>query len=153
MYKILMKIKLTEGQMNMLTQRLTEEVSVESLTQNINQLISKVNGMYNIVISSTLDELLDYDSIERYRDELNNIDTVANKIESKMSDLLGDDWQDMPDNVHLLYLKGNALDSMLYDIKRIVDRDEETDDRKLSTLFSDIETTEIKPIEIKPTNI
>jgi len=148
-----MKIKLTEGQMNMLTQRLTEEVSVESLTQNINQLISKVNGMYNIVISSTLDELLDYDSIERYRDELNNIDTVANKIESKMSDLLGDDWQDMPDNVHLLYLKGNALDSMLYDIKRIVDRDEETDDRKLSTLFSDIETTEIKPIEIKPTNI
>ena len=138
-----MKIKLTEGQYNKLTQRLTEDVSIESLTQNINQLISKVNGMYNIVISSTLDELLDYDSIEKYRTELNNIDTIGNKIESKLNDLLGDDWQDMPDNVRLLYRKANALDSMLYDIRRIVDRDEETDDRKLSMLFSDIETKNI----------
>ena len=138
-----MKIKLTEGQYNKLTQRLTEEVSIESLTQNINQLISKVNGMYNIVISSTLDELLDYDSIERYRDELNNIDTIGNKIESKMSDLLGDDWQDIPDNVQLLYRKANALDAMLYDIRRIVDRDDETEDRKLSMLFSDIQTKNI----------
>ncbi len=138
-----MKIKLTESQINMLKQKLTEEVSIESLTQNINQLISKVNGMYNIVISSTLDELLDYDSIERYRDELNNIDTIGNKIESKMSDLLGDDWQDIPDNVQLLYRKANALDAMLYDIRRIVDRDDETEDRKLSMLFSDIQTKNI----------
>jgi hypothetical protein len=143
MNKIPMKIKLTESQINMLKQKLTEEVSIESLTQNINQLISKVNGMYNIVISSTLDELLDYDSIERYRDELNNIDTIGNKIESKMSDLLGDDWQDIPDNVQLLYRKANALDAMLYDIRRIVDRDDETEDRKLSMLFSDIQTKNI----------
>ncbi len=138
-----MKIKLTEGQYNKLTQRLTEEVSVESLTQNIDQLISKVNGMYNIVISSTLDELLDYDSIERYRTELDKIDTIGNKIEEKLNDLLGDDWQDMPDNVQLLYRKVNALDNILYDIRRIVDRDEETEDRKLSMLFSDIQTKNI----------
>jgi hypothetical protein len=138
-----MKIKLTEEQYSKLKQRLTEEVTIDSLTQNINQLISRVNGMYNIIISSTLDELLDYDLIEKYRDELNNIDTVANKIESKMSDMLGDDWQDIPDNVQLLYRKANALDAMLYDIRRIVDRDEETDDRKLSDLFSDIQTKNI----------
>jgi hypothetical protein len=143
MNKIAMKIKLTEGQYNKLTQRLTEEVSVESLTQNIDQLISKVNGMYNIVISSTLDELLDYDSIERYRTELDKIDTIGNKIEEKLNDLLGDDWQDMPDNVQLLYRKVNALDNILYDIRRIVDRDEETEDRKLSMLFSDIQTKNI----------
>ena len=60
-----MKIKLTEEQYSKLKQRLTEDVSVESLTQNINQLINKVNGMYNIIISYTLDELLNYDLIEK----------------------------------------------------------------------------------------
>ena len=143
MNKIAMKIKLTEGQYSKLKQRLTEDVSIESLTQNINQLISKVNGMYNIVISSTLDELLNYDLIENYRRELDNIDSIASKFEGQMSDLLGDDWQDMPDNVHLLYNKTHALGSMLYDIRRIVDRDDDTEDRKLSTLFSDIQTTNI----------
>jgi len=138
-----MKIKLTEGQINMLKHRLTEDVNVETLTQNINQLVTKVNGMYNIIISSTLDELLNYGLIEKYRDELDNIDTISNKIESKLNDLLGDDWQDMPNNVHLLYTKVNALDNMLYDIKRIVDRDEESEDRKLSDLFSDIQTKNI----------
>ena len=138
-----MKIKLTEEQYSKLKQRLTEDVSIESLTQNINQLISKVNGMYNIIISSTIDELLDYDLIEKYRNELDNIDSMGSKIESKINDLLGDDWQDMPDNVRLLYRKANALDSMLYDIRRIVDRDEETEDYKLANLFSDIKTTNI----------
>jgi hypothetical protein len=143
MNKIAMKIKLTEGQINMLKHRLTEDVSIESLSQNINQLINKVNGMYNIIISSTLEELLDYDLIEKYRDELNNIDTIGSKIETKLNDLLGDDWQDMPDNVHLLHNKTYALDNVLYDIRRILDRDEETEDRKLSKLFSDIQTTNI----------
>jgi hypothetical protein len=138
-----MKIKLTEEQYSKLKQRLTEDVSIESLTQNINQLISKVNGMYNIIISSTLDELLDYDLIEKYRDELDNIDSMGSKIESKINDLLGDDWQDMPDNVHLLYKKSYTLNNMLYDIRRIVDRDEETEDYKIANLFSDIKTTNI----------
>jgi DNA-binding beta-propeller fold protein YncE len=138
-----MKIKLTEEQYSKLKQRLTEDVSIESLTQNINQLISKVNGMYNIIISSTLDELLDYDLIEKYRNELDNIDSMGSKIESKINDLLGDDWQDMPDNVHLLYKKSYTLNNMLYDIRRIVDRDEETEDYKIANLFSDIKTTNI----------
>ena len=138
-----MKIKLTEEQYSKLKQRLTEDVSIESLTQNINQLISKVNGMYNIIISSTIDELLDYDLIEKYRNELDNIDSVGSKIESKIHDLLGDDWQDMPDNVHLLYKKSYTLNNMLYDIRRIVDRDEDTEDYKLANLFSDIKTTNI----------
>lgn len=138
-----MKIKLTEEQYSKLKQRLTEDVSIESLTQNINQLISKVNGMYNIIISSTIDELLNYDLIEKYRSELDNIDSMGSKIESKINDLLGDDWQDMPDNVHLLYKKTHTLDNMLYDIRRIVDRDEETEDYKLANLFSDIQTTNI----------
>ena len=138
-----MKIKLTEEQYSKLKQRLTEDVSIESLTQNINQLISKVNGMYNIIISSTIDELLDYDLIEKYRNELDNIDSMGSKIESKINDLLGDDWQDMPDNVHLLYKKTHTLNNMLYDIRRIVDRDEDTEDYKLANLFSDIKTTNI----------
>lgn len=138
-----MKIKLTEEQYSKLKQRLNEEVSVESLTQNINQLISKVNGMYNIIISSTLDELLNYDLIEKYRNELDNIDSMGSKIESKINDLLGDDWQDMPDNVHLLYKKTHTLENMLYDIRRIVDRDEETEDYKIANLFSDIQTKNI----------
>jgi hypothetical protein len=144
-----MKIKLTEGQMNMLTQKLTEAVSIESLTQNINKLIEKVNGKYNIVISSTLDELLNEDLIERHRKELDNIDNIGSEIESQMKVLLGDNWENVPDNVQLLYHKTYALNNMLYDIRRIVDRDNENyDDRKLSTLFSDIETTEIKPTNI-----
>ena len=144
MNKIAMKIKLTESQINMLKQKLTEDVSIESLSQNINQLITKVNGMYNIVISSTLDELMNEELIEGYRDELDNIDNIGSKIESKMTDLLGDDWQDIPDNVHLLYNKTYALNNMLYDVRRIVDRDNDAyDDRKLSTLFSDIQTRNI----------
>lgn len=138
-----MKIKLTEEQYSKLKQRLNEEVSVETLTQNINQLISKVNGMYNIIISSTLDELLNYDLIEKYRNELDNIDSMGSKIENKINDLLGDDWQDMPDNVHLLYKKTHTLENMLYDIRRIVDRDEETEDYKIANLFSDIQTKNI----------
>ncbi len=138
-----MKIKLTEEQYSKLKQRLNEEVSVETLTQNINQLISKVNSMYNIIISSTLDELLNYDLIEKYRNELDNIDSMGSKIESKINDLLGDDWQDMPDNVHLLYKKTHTLENMLYDIRRIVDRDEETEDYKIANLFSDIQTKNI----------
>lgn len=138
-----MKIKLTEEQYSKLKQRLTEDVSVESLTQNINQLISKVNGMYNIIISSTLDELLNYDLIEKYRNELDNIDSMGSKIESEINDLLGDNWEDMPDNVHLLYKKTHTLNNMLYDIRRIVDRDEETEDYKLANLFSDIQTKNI----------
>ena len=138
-----MKIKLTEEQYSKLKQRLNEEVSVETLTQNINQLISKVNSMYNIIISSTLDELLNYDLIEKYRNELDNIDSMGSKIENKINDLLGDDWQDMPDNVHLLYKKTHTLENMLYDIRRIVDRDEETEDYKIANLFSDIQTKNI----------
>ena len=138
-----MKIKLTEEQYSKLKQRLTEDVSIESLTQNINQLISKVNGMYNIIISSTLDELLNYDLIEKYRDELDRIDSMGSKIEDKINNLLGDDWQDMPDNVHLLYKKTHTLNNMLYDIRRIVDRDDETEDYKMAKLFSDIQIKNI----------
>ena len=138
-----MKIKLTEEQYSKLKQRLNEDVSVESLTQNINQLISKVNGMYNIIISSTLDELLNYDLIEKYRDELDRIDSMGSKIEDKINNLLGDDWQDMPDNVHLLYKKTHTLNNMLYDIRRIVDRDDETEDYKMAKLFSDIQIKNI----------
>jgi|LakMenEpi03Aug12_release.lakeMendotaPanAssembly.Ray.scaffolds.fasta_scaffold377591_2 hypothetical protein len=138
-----MKIKLTEGQIKMLKHILTEDVNIESLTQNINQLINKVNGMYNIVISSTLEELMDYSLIEKYRNELENINNINYKIESKLNDLLGDDWQDMPNNVRLLDNKVSVLDAMLYDIKRIVDRDEEAEDKKISNLFSDIQTKNI----------
>lgn len=138
-----MRIKLTEEQYSKLKKRLNEDVSIESLTQNINQLINKVNGMYNIIISSTLDELLNYDLIEKYRRELDNIDSMSSKIETKINDLLGDDWQDMPDNVNLLYKKTHTLDNILYDIRRIVDRDEETEDYKIANLFSDIQTKNI----------
>jgi hypothetical protein len=138
-----MKIKLTEGQIKMLKNTLTEDVNVESLTQNINQLINKVNGMYNIVISSTLDELLNYDLIEKYRNELENINEINYKIQSKLNDLLGDNWEDMPNNVRLLDNKVSVLDAMLYDIRRIVDRDEEAEDKKISNLFSDIQTKNI----------
>lgn len=138
-----MKVRITEAQYSKLKQRLTKDVSVESLTQNINQLISKVNGMYNIIISSTLYELLNYDLIEKYRNELDNIDSMGSKIESDINDLLGDDWEDMPDNVHLLYKKTHTLNNMLYDIRRIVDRNEEEEQYNLTNLFSDIQTKKI----------
>lgn len=138
-----MKIKLTESQYNMLKSSINEADTIESLTQNVNQLISKVNGMYNIIMSSPLDELLNYDLIERYRNQLDSLDSMCSKYEEKFNDLLGDEWEKMPDSVNLLYKKTYVLGNALYDIRRIVDRDEEDEDKSLKVLFSDIQTTNI----------
>jgi len=138
-----MKIKLTESQYNMLKYSLNEADTIESLTQNVNDLITKVNGMYNIIMASPLDELLNYDLIQKYRTQLDSLDSACSKYEDKLNNLLGDEWENMPDNVHLLYKKTHALENVLYDIKRIVERDEEDEDYPLAKLFSDIQTKNI----------
>lgn len=138
-----MKIKITESQFNRIKSSLNEADTIESLTQNVNKLISKVNGMYNIIMASPLAELLNYDLIENYRNQLDTLDSMCSKYEEKLNDILGDEWEKMPDSVHLLYRKTHALGNALYDIRRIVDRDEEEEDRALVNLFSDIQTTNI----------
>jgi hypothetical protein len=138
-----MKIKITESQYNMLKSSINEADTIESLTQNVNQLISKVNGMYNIIMASPLDELLNYDLIEKYRNQLDSLDSMCSKYEEKLNDLLGDEWEKMPDSINLLYKKTYVLGNALYDIRRIVDRDEEDEDKSLKVLFSDIQTTNI----------
>ncbi len=138
-----MKIKITESQYNMLKSSINEADTIESLTQNVNQLISKVNGMYNIIMASPLDELLNYDLIENYRNQLDSLDSMCSKYEEKLNDLLGDEWEKMPDSINLLYKKTYVLGNALYDIRRIVDRDEENEDKSLKVLFSDIQTTNI----------
>lgn len=134
-----MKVKLTEAQYK----TLTENISVESVRQNVDNMINKVNGIYNILISSTLEELLNSEMIEKYMAELDNIDSICQNYEDKLNDILGDEWSKMPKNINLLYKKTYALNNMLYDIRRIVERNEEDEQSNLTNLFSDIQTKNI----------